>query len=57
MKRDIKGPLPVRVRVRFRLSGILFGFPFFEILFSSILSGIQFALHRVNPRATTSLII
>ena len=57
VKRDIKGPLPVRVRVRFRLSGILFGFPFSEILFSSILSGIQFALHRGNPRATTSLII
>ena len=56
-ERDIKGPLPVRVRVRFRLSGILFGFPFSEILFSSILSGIQFALHRGNPRATTSLII
>ena len=55
MKRDIKGPLPVRVR--FRLTGILFGFPFSEILFSSILSGIQFALHRGNPRATTSLII
>ena len=30
MKRDIKGPLPVRVRVRFRLSGILFGFPFLK---------------------------
>ena len=57
MKRDIKGPLPVMVRVRFRLSGILFCFLFSEILFSSILSGIQFALHRGNPRATTSVII
>ena len=55
--RDIKGPLLVRFRVRFRLSGILFGFQFSEILFSSILSGIQFALHRGNPWATTSLII
>ena len=36
VKRDIKGPLPVRVR--FRLSGILSGFPFSDILFSSILS-------------------
>ena len=57
VKRDIKGPLPVRVRVRFRLSGIFFGFPFSEILFSSILSAIQFALPRGNPRATTNLII
>ena len=59
MKRDIKGPLPVRVRVWVRLSGIISGFPFSEILFScilssGILSGIQFALHRGNPRATTS---
>ena len=37
-KRDIKGPLPVRVRVRVRLSGILSGFPFSDILFSSTLS-------------------
>ena len=56
VKRDIKGPLPVRARVRFRLSGILSGFPFSEILFSSILSRIQFALHRGSPRATTSFI-
>ena len=55
MKRDIKGPLPVRVRVRVRLSGILSGFPFSDILFSSILSGIRFALHHGNPRATTSI--
>ena len=47
-----KGPLPVRVQ--FRLSGILSGFPFSEILLSSILSGIQFGLHRGSPRATTS---
>ena len=40
VKIDIKGPLPVRVRVRFRLSGILSGFIFSDILFSSILSGI-----------------
>ena len=57
VKRDIKGPLPVRVRVR--LSGILSGFLFSDILFSSILSsgilsGIRFGLHRGNPRATTS---
>ena len=57
VKRDIKEPLPVRVRVRFRLSGILSGFPFSDILFSSILSGIRFGLHRGNPRATTSYII
>ena len=55
VKRDIKGPLPVRVRVRFRLSGILSGFPFSDILFSIILSGIRFGLHRGNPRATTSI--
>ena len=59
VKRDIRGPLPVRVRVRFRLSGILSGFPFSDILFSSILSsgilsGIRFGLHRGNPLATTS---
>ena len=59
VKRDIIGPLPVRVMVRFRLSGILSGFPFSDILFSSILSsgilsGIRFGLHRGNPRATTS---
>ena len=58
--RDIKGPLPVRVRVRFRLSGILSSFPFADILFSSILSsgilsGIRFGLHRGSPRATTSV--
>ena len=52
VKRDIKGPLPVRVRVRVRLSGILSGFPF-----SGILSGIRFGLHRGNPRATTSIYI
>ena len=57
VKRDMKGPLPVRVRIRFRLSGILSGFPFSDILFSSLLSGIRFGLHRGNPRATTSLII
>ena len=62
MKRDIKGPLPVRVRVRVRLIGILFGFPFSDILFSSILSsgilpGIRFGLNRGNPRATTSIYI
>ena len=62
MKRDMKGPLPVRVRVRVRLSGILSGFPFSDILFScilpsGILPGIRFGLHRGNPRATTSLII
>ena len=57
VKRDMKGPLPVRVRIRFRLSGILSGFPFSEILFFSLLSGIRFGLHRGNPRATTSLII
>ena len=61
MKRDIRGPLPVRVRVRFTLSGILSGFPFSDILFSSILSsgilsGTQFGLHRRNPRATTSVL-
>ena len=32
VKRDMKGPLPVRVRIRFRLSGILSGFPFSDIL-------------------------
>ena len=36
VKRDMKGPLPVRVRIRFRLSGILSGFPFSDILFSSL---------------------
>ena len=57
MKRDIKGPLPVRVRLRDGLlSGILSGFPFSDILFSSILSGIRFGLHRGNQRATTSYI-
>ena len=57
VKRDTKGLLPVRVRVRFRLSGILSGFPFSDILSSCILSGIRFGLHRGNLRATTSLII
>ena len=61
-RRDIKGPLPVRVWVRVRLSGTVSGFPFFDILFSSILSsvilpGIRFGLHRGNPRATTSIYI
>ena len=37
------------------LSGILSGFPFSDILFSSILSGIRFGLHRGNPQATTSI--
>ena len=65
MKRYIKGPLPVSVRlmlavrVRVRLSSILSGFPFSDILFSSILfsgtlPGIRFGLLRGNPRATTS---
>ena len=54
VKRDIKGPPPVRVRVR--LSGILSGFLFSDILFSGILSGIRFGLHRGNPQATTSII-
>ena len=35
MKRDIKGPAPVRVRVRVGVSGILSGFSF-----SGILSGL-----------------
>ena len=55
MKRDIKGPIPVRVWVRVRLSGVLSGFSFSGILSSSImssgiLSGIRFGLHRGNPR-------
>ena len=39
MRRDIKGPLPVRVRLWlwYGLSGILSGFTFSDILFSSIL--------------------
>ena len=64
MKRDTKGPAPVRVRVRVRvrLSGILSCLSFPGILSSSImssgiLSGIRFGLHRGNPRATTSIII
>ena len=52
MKRDIKGPLPVRVR----LSGILSGLSFSEILFSGILTGIRLGLHRGNPRATSSIL-
>ena len=62
MRRDIKGPLPVRVRLLlwYGLSGILSGFPFSDILFSSILSsgilsGIRFGLHRGNPRAANSI--
>ena len=60
-KRTDTGYGEVRVRVRVRLSGILSGFPFSDILFSSILSsgilpGIRFGLHRGNPRATTSII-
>ena len=62
MRRDIKGQLPVRVRLWlwYGLSGILSGFPFSDILFSSILSsgilsGIRFGLHRGNPRATNSI--
>ena len=62
VRRDIKGPLPVRVRLWlwYGLSGILSGFPFSNILFSSILSsgilsGIRFGLHRENPRATNSI--
>ena len=56
VKRDIKGPLPVRVRVRFRLSGILSCFPFSDILSSGIFSGIRFGLHHGNPWARTSII-
>ena len=62
MRRDIKGPLPVRVRLWlwYGLSGILSGFTFSDILFSSILSsgilsGIRFGLHRGNSRAATSI--
>ena len=62
VKRDIKGPAPVRVRVRVKLSGILSCLSFPGILSSTITSsgilcGIRFGLHRGNPRATTSLII
>ena len=63
MKRDIKGPLPVRVRLGYGLGyQALSGFPFSDILFSSILSsgilsGIRFGLHCGNPRATTSVYI
>ena len=66
VKRDIKRPLPVRVRL-----GLGYGlgyqafcpvFHFSDILPSSILSsgnlsGIRFGLHRGNPRATTSISI
>ena len=62
VRRDIKGPLPIMVRLWlwYGLSSILSGFPFSNILFSSILSsgilsGIRFGLHRGNPRAATSI--